>query len=235
MIAPLTERDLPEAERIFRFAFGTFLGARAGDILERSGLCPWPLAGTSRRRTRRNARWPAGRFQLCDKMGKRRILGPLTVRADLQEHGSARHCSPRQWTNLMPGGPGTPNSQLRAQREACGPVSEVRLPCALSYRDHVCARAAGAADNGLVALPRIERRSKGRGFACQRGHDGRALPGSRPIRRDSRCMRRISGTRCWCKVPMAWRRLRSVTMGRAARRGQALLRQVWCGSRHAVG
>ena len=86
--APLAEADLPEAEHIFRTAFGTFLGA------------PEPETFWSDRDYVRS-RWRAPHVAaLGAKHGGRLVgsnfatnretvgfVGPLTVRADVQERG----------------------------------------------------------------------------------------------------------------------------------------------------
>src|SRR5260221_12356932 len=94
-------------------------------------------------------------------MGKRRLLW-----ADYRACGSPRtrdrpgiarrnHGPVRRL-----GDPARRSIHLRSQRQARGPLSEVRVPCALSHCDHVGARAAGADDHRLVALQCIERLEK---------------------------------------------------------------------------
>jgi GNAT superfamily N-acetyltransferase len=87
MIGPLGERDLPEAERIFRLAFGTFLGvpepetfwsdrdyvygrSRAPHVAALGATIDGRLAGSN----------------FATKWGSVGFFGPLTVRPDLQEH-----------------------------------------------------------------------------------------------------------------------------------------------------
>jgi GNAT superfamily N-acetyltransferase len=87
IIGPLCERDLPEAERIFRLAFGTFLGVPEPETF-----------GSDRDLV--HGRWRAphvaalgatidGRLvgsNFATKWGSVGFFGPLTVRPDLQEH-----------------------------------------------------------------------------------------------------------------------------------------------------
>jgi GNAT superfamily N-acetyltransferase len=87
IIGPLHERDLPEAERIFRLAFGTFLGVpepetfgsdrdlvhsrwRAPHIAALGATIDGQLVGSN----------------FATKWGSVGYFGPLTVRPDLQEH-----------------------------------------------------------------------------------------------------------------------------------------------------
>src|ERR1700683_588560 len=86
-IGPLSERDLPQAERIFRLAFGTFLGvpepetfwsdrdfiygrARAPHVAALGATIDGQLVGSNF-----ETRWESVGF-----------FGPLTVHPDLQEH-----------------------------------------------------------------------------------------------------------------------------------------------------
>jgi GNAT superfamily N-acetyltransferase len=86
MISPLGERDLPEAERIFRLAFGTFLGvpepetfwsdrdyvygrSRAPHVAALGATIDGRLVGSN----------------FATKWGSVGFFGPLTVRPDLQE------------------------------------------------------------------------------------------------------------------------------------------------------
>jgi hypothetical protein len=87
VIGPLGERDLPEAERIFRLAFGTFLGvpepatfwsdrdyvygrSRAPHVAALGAAIDGRLVGSN----------------FATKWGSVGFFGPLTVRPDLQEH-----------------------------------------------------------------------------------------------------------------------------------------------------
>jgi GNAT superfamily N-acetyltransferase len=88
VIGPLAERDLPEAERIFRVAFGTFLGVpepetfwsdrdyvhgrwRAPHVVALGATLDGRLVGSN----------------FATRWGSVGYFGPITVRADLQEHG----------------------------------------------------------------------------------------------------------------------------------------------------
>ena len=90
-IAPLNEKDLPEAERIFRVAFGTFLGApdpevfwadrdyvygrhRAPHVAAFGATIEGNLVGSN----------------FATKWGSVGFFGPITVRPDLQERGIAQ-------------------------------------------------------------------------------------------------------------------------------------------------
>jgi GNAT superfamily N-acetyltransferase len=91
VIAPLSERDLPEAERIFRVAFGTFLGVpdpetfwadrdyvygrwRAPHVTAFGASIDGNLVGSN----------------FATKWGSVGFFGPVTVRPDLQERGIAK-------------------------------------------------------------------------------------------------------------------------------------------------
>ncbi len=91
VIAPLAERDLPEAKRIFRVAFGTFLGVpdpetfwldrdyvygrwRAPHVAAFGATVDGGLAGSN----------------FATRWGSVGFFGPLTVRPDLQERGIAK-------------------------------------------------------------------------------------------------------------------------------------------------
>jgi GNAT superfamily N-acetyltransferase len=91
MIGPLGERDLPEADRIFRMAFGTFLGvpepetfwsdrdyvygrSRAPHVAALGATIDGQLVGSN----------------FATKWGSVGFFGPLTVRPDLQEHRIGR-------------------------------------------------------------------------------------------------------------------------------------------------
>src|SRR3954453_14175845 len=92
VVAPLAERDLPEAERIFRVAFGTFLGVpepetfwsdrdyvygrwRAPHVAALGAALEGQLVGSN----------------FATKWGSGGFFGPLTVRPDLRQRGIARH------------------------------------------------------------------------------------------------------------------------------------------------
>ena len=88
VIGPLAEHDLPKAQRIFCLAFGTFLGApepetfwsdrdylvgrwRAPHVAALGAVLDGELVGSN----------------FATKWGSVGFFGPITVRADLQEHG----------------------------------------------------------------------------------------------------------------------------------------------------
>jgi GNAT superfamily N-acetyltransferase len=87
-ISPLAERDLSEAERIFRVAFGTFLG-----VPEPEAFCNdrdyvhgrWRAPHVAALGATLDGRLAGSNF--VTKWGSVGFFGPLTVRADLQEHG----------------------------------------------------------------------------------------------------------------------------------------------------
>jgi GNAT superfamily N-acetyltransferase len=88
VIAPLTERDLPEAERIFRFAFGTFLGVPEPETFwsDRDYVHGrWRAPHVAALGATLDGRLVGSNF--ATRWGSVGFLGPLTVRADLQEHG----------------------------------------------------------------------------------------------------------------------------------------------------
>jgi GNAT superfamily N-acetyltransferase len=91
MIGPLVERDLPQAERIFRLAFGAFLGvaepetfwsdrdyvyarSRSPHVAALGATIDGQLVGSN----------------FATKWGSVGFFGPLTVRPDLQEHRIGR-------------------------------------------------------------------------------------------------------------------------------------------------
>jgi hypothetical protein len=90
-IGPLLERQLPEADRIFRLAFGTFLGLP--DPSRFAGDSDWV---TSRWRTAPEAAFAASlRGELVGSVlvvrwGSVGFFGPLTVRPDLWDRGVAK-------------------------------------------------------------------------------------------------------------------------------------------------
>jgi hypothetical protein len=96
LIGPLVERDLPEAERIFRLAFGTFLGVREPETF-------WSDRDLVYGRSRAPHVAALGATidgqlvgsNFATKWGSVGFFGPLTVRPDLQEHriGKALLCA----------------------------------------------------------------------------------------------------------------------------------------------
>jgi GNAT superfamily N-acetyltransferase len=90
-IAPLSEEDLPEAERIFRVAFGTFLGAPDPNVFwadrdyvyGRHGAPHVAAFGATI-----EGNLVGSNF--ATKWGSVGFFGPITVRPDLQERGIAQ-------------------------------------------------------------------------------------------------------------------------------------------------
>ena len=91
VVSALNEKDLPEAERIFRVAFGTFLGApdpelfwadrdyvygrqRAPHVASFSATLNGKIVGSN----------------FATNWGSVGFFGPITVRPDLQERGIAQ-------------------------------------------------------------------------------------------------------------------------------------------------
>jgi GNAT superfamily N-acetyltransferase len=90
-IAPLNDKDLPEAERIFRVAFGTFVGAPDPDVFWADRDYVY-----GRHRAPHVAAFGAtidGNLvgsNFATKWGSVGFFGPITVRPDLQERGIAQ-------------------------------------------------------------------------------------------------------------------------------------------------
>ncbi len=88
VIGPLAERDLPEAERIFRLAFGTFLGVPEPETFwsDRDYVYGrWRAPHVAALGATLDGRLVGSNF--VTKWGSVGFFGPITVRADLQEHG----------------------------------------------------------------------------------------------------------------------------------------------------
>jgi GNAT superfamily N-acetyltransferase len=88
VIAPLVERDLPEAERIFRFAFGTFLGVPEPETFwsDRDYVHGrWRAPHVAALGATLDGRLVGSNF--ATRWGSVGFFGPLTVRTDLQERG----------------------------------------------------------------------------------------------------------------------------------------------------
>lgn len=90
-IRPLAERDVPEADRIFRLAFGTFIGlpdpmAFAGD----SGMVPtrWRAAPNAALGAYDGETLLGSNF--ASRWGSFAFFGPLSVRPDLWDKGVAK-------------------------------------------------------------------------------------------------------------------------------------------------
>ncbi len=88
VIGPLAERDLPEAERIFRVAFGTFLGVPEPETFwsDRDYVHGrWRAPHVAALGATLDGRLVGSNF--ATRWGSVGFFGPITVRADLQEHG----------------------------------------------------------------------------------------------------------------------------------------------------
>src|SRR6476646_9167964 len=91
VIGPLAERDLPEAERILRLAFGTFLGHPAPETFwsDRDYVYGrWRSPHVSALGATLDGQLVGSNF--ATKWGSCGFFGPITVRADLQAHGIAK-------------------------------------------------------------------------------------------------------------------------------------------------
>ena len=195
VVSALDESDLPEAARIVRLAFGTFIGVpdpenfwndrdyvygrhHAAHVAAFGAKLDGQLVGSNFA-----TRW------------KRRVLRP--------PHRASRapgaRCRPRfacqdDGAVRFLGNPARRPVHLRPERETHRPLSEVRLFRALPDRDHVGASLGATRNGGLVAFQPIERSAAARGaaFVPRRGRD--ALPGPRPHRGD-RCDARATTRR----------------------------------------
>ena len=88
VIGPLAEHDLPEAERIFRLAFGTFLGVPEPETLwsDRDYVHGrWRAPHVAALGATLDGRLVGSNF--ATRWGSVGFFGPITVRADLQEYG----------------------------------------------------------------------------------------------------------------------------------------------------
>ena len=91
-VAPLTEAQIPAAERIFRLAFGTFLGLP--EPLDFSGDCAytrtrWRSDPEGALAALRDGELVGANFAV--RWGRFGIFGPLSVHPDLWDQGVARH------------------------------------------------------------------------------------------------------------------------------------------------
>jgi GNAT superfamily N-acetyltransferase len=91
VIGPLVDRDLPAAERIFRVAFGTFLGAPDPETFWRDRdlvYGRWRSPHVAAIGATINGKLVASNF--ATKWGSVGFFGPITVLPDLQERGIAK-------------------------------------------------------------------------------------------------------------------------------------------------
>jgi GNAT superfamily N-acetyltransferase len=91
MIGPLAERDLPAAERIFRVAFGTFLGAPDPETFWRDRdlvYGRWRSPHVAAIGATIDGKLVGSNF--ATKWGSVGFFGPITVLPDLQERGIAK-------------------------------------------------------------------------------------------------------------------------------------------------
>ena len=103
VVGKLDEKDLPEAARIVRLAFGTFIGApdpetfwadrdyvygrqRAAHVASFGATLDGKLVGSN----------------FATNWGSVGFFGPLTVRPDLRSEVSPEHCLRRPWSNSIP-------------------------------------------------------------------------------------------------------------------------------------
>jgi len=129
-VRPLADQDLDEADRIFRVAFGTFLGAPDPEgFFGDADYVRTRWRAQSRRRACRGARWPPGRLELRHQLGQRRILRPVDHRAALLGPG---HRAQRLLDSTMELFTAWKTRHIglftfRAERQARGLVSEIRV------------------------------------------------------------------------------------------------------------
>jgi hypothetical protein len=161
VIAPLSERDLPEAERIFRVAFGTFLGVpdpetfwadrdyvygrwRAPHVTAFGASIDGNLVGSN----------------FATKWGSVGFFGPVTVRPDLQERRQGVARGNRRPVRRL-GDDAQWAIHLCTECQTRGPVSEVRVLCAVSDRHNVRTGAAVQDDSKHVAVQHADRSREG--------------------------------------------------------------------------
>ncbi len=90
-VTPLAETDLPEATRIFRVAFGTFLGAPDPETFwaDRDYMRGrWQAPHVAALGVHRDGQFVGSNF--ATRWGSVGFFGPITVRPDLQEGGIAQ-------------------------------------------------------------------------------------------------------------------------------------------------
>ncbi len=91
VVAPLKETDLPEAERIFRLAFGTFVGVPEPATFwsDRDYVYGrWHAPHVAALGATRDGQLIGSNF--ATKWGSVGFFGPITVRPDIQEQGTAK-------------------------------------------------------------------------------------------------------------------------------------------------
>jgi hypothetical protein len=91
VIGPLDEKDLPEAERIFRVAFGTFIGVPEPETFwsDRDYVYSrWRAPNVAALGATHDGRLVGSNF--ATKWGSVGFFGPITVRPDLHEQGVAK-------------------------------------------------------------------------------------------------------------------------------------------------
>ena len=91
VVASLKETDLPEAERIFRVAFGTFLSVPEPETFwsDRDYIYGrWRAPHVAALGATRDGQLIGSNF--ITKWGTVGFFGPITVRPDLQEQGTAK-------------------------------------------------------------------------------------------------------------------------------------------------
>ena len=192
IVRPCRDDDLAEADRIFRLAFGTFLGlpdplAFAGD----DRLRPRPLAARARGRLRRGARWHARRLELHRRWGRVGFFGPLSVRPDLWDRGIAQRLLEPSWRVRGAGHRRTRGSSpSRRARSTSALYGKLRLLPALPDRAWWRAGRRGVGGRRLGPLRRRSTSRARRAVldGCRRIADGSPTR-ARPRARDRRARR----------------------------------------------
>ena len=172
-IAPLNVKDLPEAERIFRVAFGTFLGAPDPEVFWADRDYVY-----GRHRAPHVAAFGATRdgnlvgSNFATNWGSVGFFGPLTVRPDLQERGIAQALLARTMDAACR------TVHFPPQRKAYQSLSKVWFLRALSDRNHVVVRHQPPIRRcrRMVSFQRLERKAAKRDSSGVSGHYRHALP-----------------------------------------------------------